>query len=289
MTDTLYRMTGSKSRIVDDHIRIIRLIMRDRGITKFRRWVELFGGTWTVALAAMRADLAEVYYLGDSNLGMVSVLKQLQTQPDALISIACEFLAKSFEEQRAAFMAQRNPRDILKYSTLDLAIRHLVLRGCSFNALMRTNKKGVYNVPFGLEYLNKKTKLVERSAPHIRLEDLLVVSELLRKHVVHIHCADFRQTIQHAGLGDYVYADPPYWGTHSSFGPKKFDEKEHRALSIELAAAKLRGSECGLAGSDCPETRSIYGGEEVIELFVNRSTSSKASTRGKIKELFIRI
>ena len=99
---------------------------------------------------------------------------------------------------------------------------------------------------------------------------------------------DFAATIEQAGPGDIVYADPPYLGTHSAYTSKGFDTTEHRRLAQCLRDAASRGAVCWVSGSDCDETRAVYGGvAHVIQ--VPRSMSCKGSTRGTKTELLIRV
>ena len=98
---------------------------------------------------------------------------------------------------------------------------------------------------------------------------------------------DFAATIAQAGPGDIVYADPPYLGTHSAYTAQGFDIETHRRLAAALRRAVARGAVCWLSGSDCEETRAIYGGT-VYSIPVSRSLSCKGSTPGMKTELLIR-
>ena len=144
-----------------------------------------------------------------------------------------------------------------------------------FNGLYRVNKSGVYNVPFS----RKAT---------FDFDVLREAAELLRQRRVVLAARDFAATIEQAGPDDIVYADPPYLGTHSAYTSRGFDATEHRRLAQCLRDAASRGAVAWVSGSDCDETRVVYGGiAHVIQ--VSRSISCKGSTRGTKTELLIRV
>ena len=277
----LFRWAGGKGRIVDalmSHIDIhrncdLRFAPPCVGSHKAPQWIEPFVGGGAVALETMRRGLASWYVLADGSSDVMSVYKTLLDQSAGLMTELHDFAQLTEAEQRLIFAEQKPAYDQAR--RLQCARRLLILQACGFNGLYRVNKSGVYNVPFS----RKAT---------FDFDVLREAAELLRRRNVVLAARDFAATIEQAGLGDIVYADPPYLGTHSAYTSKGFDVTEHRRLAQCLLNAASRGAVCWVSGSDCDETRAVYGGvAHVIQ--VSRSISCKGSTRGTKTELLIRV
>ena len=278
----LFHWAGGKGRIVDalmSHIDIhrncdLRFAPPCVGSHKAPRWIEPFVGGGAVALEAMRRGLASRYVLADGSADVMSVYATLLDQPAELMRELHDFAQLTEAEQRLIFAEQKPAYDQAR--RLQCARRLLILQACGFNGLYRVNKSGVYNVPFG-------TKVAK-----FNFDRLQAAAELLRRRNVVLAACDFAATIEQAGPGDIVYADPPYLGTHSAYTSKGFDATEHRRLAQCLRDAASRGAVCWVSGSDCDETRTVYGGT-VYSIPVSRSISCKGSMRGTKTELLIRI
>jgi len=274
----IFRWAGGKGRIADKLFARIdtRLSLRQAEPYADRapRWIEPFVGGGAMALEALRRGLAHEYILADASDDVMSVydtLYNLYTE-DWLLSKLRDFAAQPETEQRTQFLSQRGAFTPLFHNR---ARRLLILQACGFNGLYRVNKSGAYNVPFG------------RCAT-FDFELLAEAAKLLREHEVKLLTQDFEQTIALADPGDIVYADPPYLGTHSGYTAQGFDIETHRRLAAALRRAAARGAVCWLSGSDCEETRAIYGGT-VYSVPVSRSLSCKGATRGTKTELLIRM
>lgn len=285
MSGVLYRWAGSKARILPELMAHL-----DKGV-KYKRWVEPFLGGGSVALEAMRRELACEYVLGDSLRSIVDTWQQLQRDPAWLIAELCQFAALPFEQQRERFDALRSydPLCIFSFipSSATSARRFMILQACSFNGLWRESVKSGYNVPFGLE-----TKKGKRSAPHLNFEAMEEAAKLLSANQVRVQCADFAETITQVSEGDLVYADPPYLGTHSAYSSAGFGLKEHEHLALLLNEAKARGAICWVSGSDLIKTREIYmdGIESLLyPISARRSIGCKVASRGAKTELLIRM
>ena len=275
----LFHWAGGKGRILDKLMSLID-IHRNCGL-RFAppcidphtapRWIEPFVGGGAVALEAMRRGLALQYVLADGSNDVMSVYETLRDQPAELMQELRDFAQLPEAEQRLIFAEQKPAYDQAR--RLQCARRLLILQACGFNGLYRVNKSGVYNVPFGTKF---------------NFDRLQAAAELLRRRNVALAARDFAATIEQAGPGDIVYADPPYLGTHSAYTSKGFDATEHRRLAQCLRDAASRGAVCWVSGSDCDETRAVYGGiAQVIQ--VPRSMSCKGATRGTKTELLIRV
>ena len=110
----------------------------------------------------------------------------------------------------------------------------LFLNRSCFNGVIRFNKQGKFNVPFGHKpqrfapaYITKIVNQVTRFSEATRLFDW------------HFVCQDYRATIQEAEFGDSIYCDPPYVGRHVDYY-HNWDERTETLLYAELKETKAR-------------------------------------------------
>jgi len=146
------------------------------------------------------------------------------------------------------------------------------------------NSKGEFNVPFG-SYSN----------PLICDEDNLnKISKALRK--VKIYNEDYKNILKRATKGDFIYFDPPYYPVNrtsnfTSYTAEGFFEKEQEELRDIFVELHKRECFVMLSNSDTPFINKLYSNlDKKIKLHkidANRNINSKASGRGKIKEVLI--
>ncbi|TXH43153.1 MAG: Dam family site-specific DNA-(adenine-N6)-methyltransferase [Desulfurellales bacterium] len=270
----LFRWAGGKGRIADKLFAHIDTRQAEQHPARAPRWIEPFVGGGAMALEAMRRGLAHKYILADASADVMSVYETLYQDAPSLLLELRRFQAMPKTMQQTQFLWQRRQVTDCMFTCLR-AMRLLILQACGFNGLYRVNKSGVYNVPFG------------RCAT-FDFELLAEAVKRLREHEVKLLTQDFEQTTALAGPGDIVYADPPYLGTHSAYTAQGFNVETHRRLAAALWRAASRDVVCWLSGSDCEETRAVYGGT-VYSIPVSRSMSCKGATRGTKTELLIRI
>lgn len=212
---------GIKTKLVPA---ILRRIDRDPdGL-----WIEPFLGSAVVALnvAPKRALLA------DSNPHLIrfyrAVAEGAIDGPKTRRFLEREGSRLSNEGQahynrvRDRFNATGDPLDFL-----------FLNRSC-FNGLIRFNRHGKFNVPFGHKaqrfapaYVTKIVNQVDRFRAAIELFDWRFV------------CQDFPATIREAAGGDFVYCDPPYVGRHVDYYDS-WDERSERTLHSVLSGTKAR-------------------------------------------------
>ena len=212
---------GIKTKLVPA---ILRSIDRDPdGL-----WIEPFLGSAVVALnvAPKRALLADSnphlirFYraLGDGTIDGATIRRYLEREGSRLASEGQDH----YNRVRARFNASGDPLDFL-----------FLNRSC-FNGLIRFNRHGRFNVPFGHKtqrfapaYVTKIVNQVDRFQAAIELFDWQFV------------CQDYQATIRAAAAGDFVYCDPPYVGRHVDYYDS-WDERSERSLHAALSATQAR-------------------------------------------------
>lgn len=129
--------------------------------------------------------------MADINQDLIGFYRVLKREPkrlhDGLISMPRTVSA--YGEARSAFACCDDE--------VQRAVLFWYLNRHCFNGLFRTNRKGLFNVPFG----SKLPPLPAWSA-------VSQCATALRR--ASVKCSDFEQTLADAGEGSFVYVDPPY-------------------------------------------------------------------------------
>lgn len=101
-------------------------------------------------------------------------------------------------------------------------------RSC-FNGLIRFNRSGQYNVPFGHKPKRFSKAYITKIVNQVRW-----VCEILNDHEDWIlQCSDFRQVLSRVTQDDFVYCDPPYIERHVDYYDS-WSEADEKALSAIL-------------------------------------------------------
>ena len=170
------------------------------------RWIEPFMGSGVVGFN-MRPNRA---IFADVNPHIINFYNAIK-QGDITAGIAKEFLEKEgaqlhaksedhYYEIRERFNKDGNPLDML-----------FLNRAC-FNGVMRFNKKGGFNVPFG----HKPERFAKAYITKIT-NQIKYVTQATSRYDWQFVCADFRKTISSALDNDFIYCDPPYIGRHVDY------------------------------------------------------------------------
>lgn len=251
------------------------------------RWVEPFMGSCVVALNLAPGDVL----LSDTNPHLVRFYQAVQSRAitpervhDYLTHEGVTLSKKGAEHYydiRTRFNQNHCPLDFL------------FLNRTGFNGLIRFNRSGGLNTPFG----HSPNRLInERHVSRI-VEQVSAVVEFFDGREVQIECQPFEATIANAEKEDLVYADPPYLGLSSDYfnGWDIADEKRlFTALNERTGAFLLStwlsnkaGENEAVAAFWAPferltrEHRYLIGGKEmnrrsVIEaLFIKRAIAKK--------------
>ncbi len=215
--------------------------------------------------------------LSDLNNELVTTYTVIKNNVDELI----ESLKKHVYEKEYYLEVRANKLDEL--SDIEIASRFIFLNRTGFNGLYRVNKSGQFNVPFG-RYNN----------PVICDEDnLRRVSDALQD--VTITHQDYKNVLETAKSGDFIYLDPPYYPINAtsfftSYTAEGFLEKEQTELRDTFIKLHKKGCFVMLSNSDTPFINELYSGLDGItinKITAGRAINSKGSGRGKITEVLV--
>jgi len=173
---------------------------------RFQRWVEPFCGSCVVALNVQPKKAL----LSDSNVHIIRLYQEIQSG-GLTPGLAKSFLTEQGNKLRAEgedyYYAVRE-----RFNTGPTSLDFLFLNRSCFNGVMRFNRSGKFNVPYGHKperfaqaYVTKITNQIRR------------ISQVISSCEWTFAPADFRQTLRLTEPGDLVYVDPPYAGRHVDY------------------------------------------------------------------------
>jgi DNA adenine methylase len=137
-------------------------------------------------------------------------------------------------------------------SILDNAKRFFYLRKTCFRGMLRYNKKGKFNIPFG----RYKTYNFEE-LKNEEYKTVLSNTEILNKSFEHVfeRCNNPK---------DFIFLDPPYDSEFTDYGYCSFGKEEHRKLAECFKKSKAR---CMMVIGKTPFIEELYDGYIKKEYF----------------------
>lgn len=260
-------------------------------------YVEPFlgGGSFGIYLTQTNLKINKVYF-NEFNYDLFNLWNVVKSNLDSLIAELDVRKSKNSEEffynVRSNFIEYNLIKDEIDTHSLSFKINRaadfLYLNKTCFNGLIRYNKKGKFNSPYG-----KYPK-----PPAIYDEDnLKKISSILKK--VSLTLGDFESSIKSLlnsnklSENTLVYMDPPYipespTSNFVDYTYAGFNYSDHIRMRKLVDILTDRGIKVLISNSDTPMTREIYKGYKIRSVLNNRSIGARASTRGKTKELLIK-
>lgn len=236
------KWVGGKSQIIEKIIQTIPFAPK-----KINNYHEIFlgGGSVLFALLYLRKENKVIIegnvYAYDFNPILIQVYKDVQTNKETLFTYIQEYL-QVYKDLPILKESNRKPKTLEEAKTskesyyywLRTTFNQLqdepIKKSALFIFLNKTCFRGVYregphgfNVPYG-HY--KKTPTI------ITKETLDYISDLIKD--VQFTCCDFRDSINNAQSGDFMYLDPPYAPINETsfvgYNKKGFSLQDHKDL-----------------------------------------------------------
>ncbi len=254
--------------------------------TDFKRYFEPFlgGAALFFYLNSNRNHQFEAF-LTDINTELINAYLVVKTDIELLIQVLSSY-QKEFKKTRSAFYyGIRNNAEKYVTNRTEQAARFIFLNKTCYNGLYRVNSQGKFNVPIG-RYNNP---LICDS------QNLRNVSLALQRLRVAVKACDYRDVLENAERGDFVYLDPPYNPTSStanftSYTNSGFKSEDQQRLAEIFRILTNRKCKVLLSNSDTPKIRKLYSDSDytIERVEVLRSINSNASRRVGHRELLIR-
>jgi DNA adenine methylase len=237
-------------------------------------FIEPFLGSGTVFLNFNKVNN---FILNDSNKDLIHIFSALQGDNDFI------------EKSSLYFKDLNNDQDFFKKIVVQFnqvatpeqrAQMFIYLNKHCFNGLMRFNKSGYFNTPFG----KYKSVAFPREA-------LTTMKAKIAINNVSFLNRSFEVILENSGFGDIVYCDPPYVDideqiSFKQYGKDVFGLEEQKLLAQLAWEAAQRGAKVVISNHFTDLTKKLYkncSNYEVID--VKRTISSKGDDRKTVKEI----
>lgn len=264
--------------------------------TKITKYAEPFVGGGALLFALLYEYSFEEVYICDNNKELINTYAVIKDNCEELIEMLADMQNKynsciGNDEKQEFYYEQRDRYNFLSLNCdtrIEKAALFIFINRTCFNGLYRVNRKGCYNVPFG-KHVN----------PTIcDTENLLKISKALQNVI--IRSCDYHDVLNFADENTIVYIDPPYRPLNATSGFTSYTEEQFNDNNqIELAdmykVLSIMGAKVMLSNSDphnVDETDNffddLYSDFTILRVDASRMINSKASSRGKIKELLIK-
>lgn len=256
------RWVGGKSRLLS---RIL-----PHAPATIRNFYEPFLGGGAVFLACA-SRVSGRAHLADLNEHLIAAWIAMRDYQSELRPLLNWYLANDSKEFYYEVRSTNPPGIVEK------AARFLYLNGVSWNHLWRENSRtGAMNAPWG----DRRFKGIDDATMRI-IGNVLARADIL--------AADFREVLDSAARGDFVYLDPPYLPIFTQPGIEKeptakFNKYTAKTFEmsdlIELAniCAKLsrRGVRWVMSNRDNASVRNLFPDAEIIKFTTHRALAAQS-------------
>lgn len=211
--------------------------------------------------------------LSDTNRYLINAYRWMREEPTSLHAM----VADHFGVHSSAHYY--GVRERMGCESIQHAADFIYLNRSCFNGLFRVNLKGKFNVPIGT-----------KAYPLDDVSEFLSWSNHLQN--AQIKLADFEEMIDGTGIGDVIFADPPYTVNHNSNGFIEYNEKifswgDQVRLRDALIRATERGAQYIVTNADHITIHKLYEGSEVRSIERGSEMAGRVSARGKTTEVII--
>ncbi|WP_392439281.1 Dam family site-specific DNA-(adenine-N6)-methyltransferase [Edwardsiella piscicida] len=221
------------------------------------------------------------YILADINPDLIQLYREVKVNPELVIDLARQLFVNG--NAKEAYLQNRRIFNDTKglLNTYRSAL-FLYLNRHGYNGVVRYNRSGGYNVPFGQH----------KTAPYFPEAEIRQFSEKANDTKAIFLCCSFQSTFKvMLGTDEAIYCDPPYLPTSETanftkYHTEPFTKKDHRQLVAELLEVNRKyGAPVVISNSDTEATREIYHRFRLHEIDVQRSVSTDTHNRQKAKEV----
>lgn len=256
------RWAGGKSRLLP---RILPHVP-----DRINHYYEPFLGGGAVFLACAHR-VSRRSHLADLNQHLVAAWVAMREHQKDLRPLLDWYLANDSKE------FYYEVRSAVPTSIVDKAARFLYLNGVSWNHLWRENSKtGAMNVPWG----DRRFKGIDEAT-------MTGIGHILKQ--ADIVTADFRQVLESASGGDFVYLDPPYLpvftrpdiekeptAKFNKYTAKTFELPDLLDLAEICADLSRRGVQWVMSNRDTEVVRNMFPDAKIIRFTAHRSLAAQS-------------
>jgi DNA adenine methylase len=248
--------------------------------TEFNDYFEPFLGGGAMFFYLINQNLIQKKaYLSDINADLINVYKCLQVNAKLVLTKLLYHKVNYMKDRTKYYYTLRGTRFDDEF---ERAAQFVTLNKTCYNGLYRVNRTGMFNVPMG-RY--KRPSIFDPS-------NLESVSAALNVVDVKIECTDYRNILQKASKGDFVYLDPPFspmskTSNFTAYTAEGFDARDQTNLAKIFSSLNNRKCLVVLSNSDTELVRELYEKFEITTVPTRRSINCNSRRRGGSTELII--
>jgi len=265
---TFVKWAGGKKQLIDQ--------FKPFFPKEIRRYLEPFVGGGAVLFYVLKNYKPKEVFIFDINEELINTYEIIRDDVENLIK-ELKKLKQLHNKEHFYQIRLENPQLLSK---LTRASRFIYLNKTCFNGLYRVNSKGGFNVPIG----SYKNPLV---CPE---DDLREISKLLKN--VKIINGSFKECLDFAKKGDFVYFDPPYYPLNktsfTTYTKDKFLDEEQKELKEVFNKLDKKKCKVMLSNSDAKFIKDLYKDYNISFVKATRMINCNASKRGKINEIVVK-
>lgn len=285
------KTAGGKSRM----LKTLVSHLPEDFFTKNYTYVEPFLGGGSFGLHLLSLDQEKKAFFNEFNFDLYNLWSEVQEGFSGLTPLLDTHIKNNskeyFNQLRANFLEysilEKSNQPLAQNFYTHRAADFLYLNKTCFNGLIRYNKRGKFNSPYG-QY--EKPLIYDR-------DNLNAVTSVLKR--VTLSNLDFEDIIlkliasNKINSDTFIYMDPPYLpqsptANFVEYTGSGFSVTDHLRMKRLVDKLTKLGAKVLISNSDTQTTRKIYKKYKIISVYNNRSIGAKGSTRGKIQELLIK-
>lgn len=246
---------------------------------KFEHYYEPFVGSGAVYFHLWNTNsIQTIAGLFDNNPELINAYEVIKNHPAELIAVLQQYQAH--HSQEFYYHIRSLDRQEKRLEPVEQAARTLYLNKTCYNGLYRVNSKGHFNTPIG-EY--KNPRVVHAGVigqAHAALQQ------------AHLGVQNFREIVDIAKAGDFVYFDPPYdplskTANFTSYTAGSFTPQDQQALASVFTELTNHNVMCMLSNSHTEFIRGLYQKHRIEIVQAKRAVNSDPSKRGSVNEVLV--
>lgn len=221
--------------------------------------------------------------INDTNSELINCYEVIRDSVDELIEELAKHQQSHGEEYYYNIRDWDRSPDFAQKTKIERASRIIFLNKTCYNGLFRVNSQGQFNVPFG-RYKNPNI---------LDIAVLKAVSLYFKNAKIKISNQDFKEVVDSAKEGDFIYFDPPYdpvsdTSSFTGYDINRFNKSEQERLKLTFDELSKRGCRVLLSNSDTPFIRRLYSSYCIDIVSASRAINSNSLKRGKINEVLVK-
>lgn len=230
---------------------------------RFGAYHEPFVGSGAVFLALQ----PERAHLSDLSAPLMATWQAVKHHPDEVLGAL-----QALPHGKEAYVNLRAEFNSGTPDPIRAAALFTFLSLTAFNGIMRFNRQGGMNTPYGRN-------------------DAIPVEAMWTAHralaTADLHTEDFFKVLDRAQPGDLIYFDPPYDAAEMRYTGAGWTETDTRRLADVARALVAKGCHVRATNHNTPLVREAYAGFRMVSLRRPGNISSKGTGRQPVEEVLI--